>query len=109
MMAVSWVIFIIFIIVAPTLAYSSLLYGSRVEKTITVGEKWVEGKEGVYHVTDTSGVVYIVNDDLFLGYFDSANKFAKLVPGQIYHVVVFGWRIPLLSMFQNIQFVGASA
>lgn len=99
------VILIAIIIIMPTIVYCSLFYASRVEKVITVGEKWVEGKEGVYHVTDIRGTVYIVNDDLFLGYFDSANKFAKLAPGQTYRVVVYGWRIPILSMFQNIQFV----
>jgi hypothetical protein len=100
-----WVILFAILIISPCIGFSVAFYNSRVEKTITVSEKWVEGEAGVYHVTDTLGTVYIVNDEMLLLYFDSANVYAKIQPNHTYRIVAYGWRIPILSAFQNIQLV----
>jgi len=74
----------------------------------TVGDKFIKRTskfEDSYHVMieNHDGKVILQNrDSWWWGKFDSADVQYRMEVGKEYRLTVTGWRIPLLSMFQNI-------
>lgn len=55
-----------------------------------------------YLVSDTDGNVYSIEDCVWFWKWDASNRYATLDEGEIYDVTLVGWRIPLVSAYQNI-------
>lgn len=78
------------------------------EYTITVTDKErVVTEESSYYLVfgedeNENVLVFENTDTLFRGKFDSSNIQGKLKTGGTYTVTVVGYRIPFLSMYQNI-------
>lgn len=78
------------------------------EATFTVTDKErVNDSSSSYYLVfgedDTGNVVVYKNTDEFLrGKWDSSTMQAELEIGQTYDVVLVGYRIPFLSMYENI-------
>lgn len=74
--------------------------------TVTDKERVVQNKSSYYLVftEDKNGNVLVFkNDDEPLrGKFDSSNIQGELEIGSTYDIVVVGYRVPFLSMYQNI-------
>lgn len=78
-------------------------------KTITVSDKYTStnscGKNStctVKRIETSEGEVFKVEDEIMFWHFDSANTYAKLQKGSTCEIKYYGWRVPFLSMFQNI-------
>ena len=75
-------------------------------KTITIRGKSIYGYERNMRpiVTDTTGVVYTVNNDYLTGDFDAITRYGGLEEGKTYRVSGYGVRvaIPFIQMFPNI-------
>jgi len=91
------------LLISATTGYAFLYYNSAMEKVITVKEKWVKyyGGGAKYLFSDTEGNVYSVEDSWLLLKFDASDRYAKLEAGKTYRVRLYGWRIRLLSWYQN--------
>jgi len=73
--------------------------------TITIKDKWQKSSSGegqLYLVSDMNNTVYSVQDSLTRFQFDASDRYAKLEKGRTYKVLLYGWRIRFLSMYQNI-------
>jgi len=55
----------------------------------------------VYRVYTSCGV-FTIEDNLFLGKFNSADTYARIQPGRTYRITSYGWRNGFFSMFPNI-------
>lgn len=60
-----------------------------------------DGKTSMRVYTRDCGV-FEVGDELAVGAFDSADRYAALQPGRRYNLTVVGWRVQLFSWFPNI-------
>ena len=78
------------------------------EYTVTVTDKErVVGNDSSYYLIfteDQNGEVLVFEntDNIFRGKFDSSNIQGELKIGSTYNITVVGYRIPFLSMYQNI-------
>ena len=78
------------------------------EYTVTVTDKErVVGNASSYYLIfteDQNGEVLVFEntDNIFRGKFDSSNIQGELKIGSTYNITVVGYRIPFLSMYQNI-------
>ena len=74
--------------------------------TITDKERVVESDSSYYLIftEDQNGEVLVFEnaDNIFRGKFDSSNIQGELKIGCTYNITVVGYRIPFLSMYQNI-------
>ncbi len=98
-----------FVLVAAIVAVSGFFYlSSRTTETCTV-----ESKERTTHVndgkstqqklvyTDECGVL-TVDDNFFLGKFNSADTYGKLKEGKTYEIESVGWRNGFFSWYPNV-------
>lgn len=65
-----------------------------------------DGKS-VYRVYTSCGV-FGVEDFLWTGSFDSADRYSSIDIGKTYDFETLGWRVPILSLFPNILSVQES-
>jgi len=78
-------------------------YHQSNEITITVTDKAIErDSDGSKYLIYTDTEVYENTDNLFYGKFRSSNLYNDLKIGSTYRVRVIGWRVPFLSMYENI-------
>ena len=83
--------------------YSIAYYSSAGSKTITV-----ESKERVNKRDSSKYLIFckgetLENTDSWLFFkFSSSDVYRELIPGKTYNVKVAGWRVPFLSMYENI-------
>lgn len=74
--------------------------------TVTDKERVVEGESSYYLVftEDKNGKILVFEneDNVLRGKFDSSNVQGELKIGYTYDIVVVGYRVPFLSMYQNI-------
>ena len=56
-----------------------------------------------YYLVFTDKGTFKITDQLFFGKFDSSDLYGKLELGKTYTFEVYGFRIPILSMYQNIK------
>lgn len=73
---------------------------------ITIKEKvtYGAGRNMNTIVTDTTGKVYTVHNNLLLGDFDAISRYASLEEGKTYNVSGYGVRVafPFVQLFPNI-------
>lgn len=74
--------------------------------TATVTEKAVKGQEGKYLIfaklPDNSMKVFENTDSIIKWKFNSSDVYANIVPGKTYDFNTYGWRVPPLSLYENI-------
>lgn len=98
---------VIFVLVVLVFLSSPLLYayGTQQSRKITVRktERVVipEGKSSRYLIFAEDGV-YQNTDNLLRMKFDSADIYSQLQEGKTYMCDIYGWRVPLLSIYPNI-------
>lgn len=71
--------------------------GDKERVTESVGEE-VSSRYLIYSTTET----FEVTDSLIEGRFDSSDLYGSIQRDHCYHVEVYGWRVPVLSMYRNI-------
>ena len=106
------VIIMVVLVFVATIGYNIAFSFNDTEYTITVTDK-----ERIYSGSgDTSSSKYLVfgddengnslvfenTDTLLRGKWDSSNIQGQLKEGNIYKIIVVGYRVPFLSMYQNI-------
>ena len=92
------------LILALLVSYPLALYGTEQQHEITIEEKWTKqhGNDMKYLVSDTDGNVYTIEDCIWLWKWDASNRYASIDEGKTYDVTLIGWRIQVLSWYQNI-------
>lgn len=94
------------VLVALCLIGMGVIRGSAKHVTFTVQEKTVvatssdNGHE--YQIFSTDGQVFADKDSFSFFKFDSSNVYGQLQVGHTYDCLVTGWRIPILSVKNNI-------
>jgi len=71
---------------------------------VTITDKAIKryGDNDKYLVFTDKGV-FEVTDNLFIGRFDSSDFYGELKIGKTYDFKLRGYRVPILSMYQNIE------
>lgn len=99
---------IIAVIFALMLAVSAGMSFNDTEYVVTVTDKERVIKEDtskylVFTEDEQGNVLVFENtDNIFRGKFDSSNMQGQLKEGNKYTITVVGFRVPILSMYQNI-------
>lgn len=80
------------------------IYLTKFTKTVTVTEKYVRPgyRKSRYHFVDSENNNYILQDNLLLLEFDSADDYAKLQVNNTYKIHGYWFRLPLLSWFPSV-------
>jgi hypothetical protein len=103
---VEFVIIIVILAIAVTVSVFTSFNDTEYIVTVTDKERVVSGESSSYLVftEDEQGNVMVFEntDNLLRGKFDSSNIQGQLKVGNTYKVVVVGYRVPFLSMYQNI-------
>ena len=105
--------FILIIILAALIVIGSIIAGvslythtSEYTITITDKERVYQSEESKYLVfgedANGSSLVFENTDSLFYGKWNSSNIQGQLKEGNTYTIKVYGYRIPILSMYENI-------
>ena len=100
-------LFIVFFIIIITLSFLVnviLYFVSSFEKDIVVKEKYIRyrRRSSNYHIVAEDGTIYQIKNVWFKGDFNRADDYVKLEVGKKYHVKGFGYRVPMLDMYQGI-------
>ena len=99
---------IIAVIFALALSFSAMTSFNDTEYVVTVTDKERIIKEDtskylVFTEDEQGNVLVFENtDSLLRGKFDSSNMQGQLKEGNKYTITVVGFRVPILSMYQNI-------
>lgn len=100
------VVILMFVMVAVTIFVTASYYSYYDTKdivTITVSDKErISTEESSKYLIFTESEVFENTDDLFKLKFNSSDFYAKLKIGETYTVEVYGWRVPMMSMYRNI-------
>lgn len=105
---------VIILCVAVVIGISAATSFNDTEYTVTVTDKErVNDGDSSYYLVfteDKNGNVFVFQneDNLLRGKFDSSNIQGELEIGSTYDIVVVGYRVPFLSMYQNIIEVGST-
>lgn len=105
--------FILIIVLAALIIVGSIIGGISIythtsEYTITITDKErvysVEESKYLVFGEDSNGtsLVFENTDSLFYGKWNSSNIQGQLKEGNTYTIKVYGYRIPFLSMYENI-------
>lgn len=80
-------------------------YFNKQNLTITVKDKYIKNSKesSKYLVVDEENNTYEITDLLFKGKFNSTDIYNQLEKGNTYKVETTGYRIHLLSSYQNIN------
>lgn len=71
--------------------------------TFSVNEKErVNTANSGKYLVFTDGETFECTDAWFVGKFDSSDMYGRIESGKTYNATVYGWRIPLFSMYRNI-------
>lgn len=97
-------VFVGILLIVSIVAYPLALYGSEQQHEITIDEKWTKQHDDdmKYLVSDTDGNVYSIEDCIWLLKWDASSRYANIDEGKTYDVTLIGWRVPILSWYQNI-------
>lgn len=101
------IIIILIVIVAVVLAsFATSFNDTEYVVTVTEKERVVSAESSKYLIftEDEQGnvVVFENSDNIFRGKFDSSNMQGEIKEGETYVFTVVGYRVPFLSMYQNI-------
>lgn len=106
-------LFVLLLISAPVI-YTIVSYKNTNTYIVTVTDKEAkrDGESSRYLVftklEDDSVKVFKVTDALFALKFDSSDIYAEIETGKTYEVNTIGFRIPILSAYENIMSVEES-
>jgi hypothetical protein len=91
---------VILIIVGALGAY----YSSAETMNITIEDKWIkpQGDETKYLIETTDNGVMCVIDSVYFLSFDASDRYSQLEVGETYEIKKVGWRIPILSKYENV-------
>ena len=93
----------ILIIALVIVGYPTLYYRSSETVTITIEDKERHTtSEDSYYLIYASDKVYKNDDSWLYLKFNSADYQRRLKVGETYKVEIAGWRVPFLSMYNNI-------
>ena len=94
------IIGIVLLLFSPILIYRSTVE----ERTFTVKDKEriVKSESSYYLVWTEEGEVYKNDDSIAFLKFNSSDIYGQLEIGKTYTAKVAGWRIRILSMYENI-------
>lgn len=103
---VEFIIIIVVLAIAVIVSVFTSFNDTEYIVTVTDKERVVSGESSSYLVftEDEQGNVMVFEntDNIFRGKWDSSNIQGQLKVGNTYKVVVVGYRVPFLSMYQNI-------
>lgn len=103
---ISYIIYIIVIIyfVFYIIFMLYINFFTKFEKTITINnlDYYRGSKTGLNLVTDTNGIVYIISNSLFQGFFTGPELYSSLRVGKTYNIKGYGIRIPIISNYPHI-------
>lgn len=99
--------FFLVLIIVIGLVFSLIKANTTHYEIVTIASKERQcdgGKDGscYYVVFGTNDQIYENRDTMLQGKWDSGNLQAKLREGHTYRLELVGWRIPFLSMRENI-------
>lgn len=98
---IGWIVVAIVIVLSPFL----YVYATQQDRKITVKktERIVspDGKSSKYLICAEDGV-YENTDNILRMKFNSADVYSQLQNGKTYMYDIYGWRVPLLSIYPNI-------
>lgn len=97
----------IVIVIALGLAIGGfgMQYGNPQTMTCHVVDKdhiYTDQEGAIYRVYTDNCDVLEIRDSIFFTGFDSASKYAKIIPGVTYKFATRGYRVPLVSIFPLI-------
>ena len=94
----------ILVIIAIAMIYPIALLNSEHQQEITIDEKWSKyhGGGAKYLVSTTDGDVYSMEDSTWFLTWDASDRYASIEEGETYTCTVIGWRVPILSWYQNL-------
>ena len=103
--------FLIFLFFAVLFNVVSYANSDQVRFTVTDKQTKMtcDGKSSCsdkYLVYTDSGT-YEITDSLILFRFNSSDVYGRLIVGKTYRADAYGWRVPFLSMYQNLDNVRA--
>lgn len=94
---------VIGVIILAGVLYASYSHETTVLVKVCSKEAVATSKGGHEYRVYTSNGTYVVKDHFIDGTrFNSADVYGRLVAGKSYALTVYGWRIGVFSMFQNI-------
>lgn len=103
---VEFIIIIVVLAIAVIVSVFTSFNDTEYIVTVTDKERVVDGESSSYLVftEDEQGNVMVFEntDNILRGKWDSSNIQGQLKVGNTYKVVVVGYRVPFLSMYQNI-------
>lgn len=103
---VEFIIIIVVLAIAVIVSVFTSFNDTEYVVTVTDKERVVYGESSSYLVftEDEQGNVMVFEntDNLLRGKFDSSNIQGQLKAGNTYRITVVGYRVPFLSMYQNI-------
>lgn len=94
---------LVLLLVLGGITMSAINFFHVEEKTCTVEDKYaLKGDDGSTFRVETSDCgILEVQDSMFRGVWDSADRYAQIEPGQTYDMTLVGYRLPFFSMFPN--------
>ena len=100
------IIVLVIILILGFLFYCITIdYWNKENIEITVKEKYIKrnGESDLYLVATEEGETYKIEDLFFKGKFNSTDLYNELDIGEKYKVEVTGVRIPIFSMYKNLN------
>lgn len=100
------IIVLVIILILGFLFYCITIdYWNKENIEITVKEKYIKrnGESDLYLVATEEGETYKITDLLFKGKFNSSDIYNELDIGKKYKVEITGVRIPIFSMYKNLN------
>ena len=97
-------IVLIFLILLP-IGLTVIAYTNNQNIQITVKDKYIKNakSDGKYLIVDTENNTYEITDLFFKGKFNSTDIYNQLEEGNTYEIEISGYRIPIFSMYPNIN------
>lgn len=101
------IIYLILLILALLIPISICFIGYQnpQEIEIIVKDKFIKNnnKSGIYLIVDSNNETYQITDLIFKGKFNSTDLYNQLEIGKKYKIETTGYRIHILSKYQNIN------
>lgn len=97
-------LFFIIIVIIGVIGIAFSGYMNKQTITCEIEDKWTKRKnETDIYLVSCGDKVYKISDLLFKWKFDSSDIYSKLKVGKTYEITTTGFRIPLISEYQNIN------
>ena len=99
------ILLFVLVIIGFTIYCVTIEYQNGETIEITVKDKYVKrnGESDLYLVATEEGETYKIEDLFFKGKFNSTDLYNELDIGEKYKVEVTGVRIPIFSMYKNLN------